>query len=210
MARLTDARVEVRPAGELLRHGILAGAIAAVVLAVEEIIANLLLGGTPSDPFRLIASTVFGPSALSPSFPLAVAVSVGAAIHLALSLVFGIVFVLIVALFYQLSARAPLLLLYGVLYGLALWELNVLTVLLLLFPGLAPRFGLANQLWNGVVAYAVFYGLVLGAYLARARPGVVGDWTRKGQERPRVTRWIWAFPGGCGSPTSSISCSSRC
>jgi hypothetical protein len=178
MATLKVTRVEVRRPGELLGHGMLAGAVAAVVLASQEVVVTVLLGGRPSDPFRLIASAVFGPPAFSPSFPLGAAVSVGAAIHLGLSLLFGVVFVLIVALFYQLSARAPLLLLYGVLYGLALWELNVLTVLTLILPGLAPRFGLVNHLWNGVVAYAVFYGLVLGAYLARARPGVVGHWTR--------------------------------
>ncbi|HZU07955.1 MAG TPA: hypothetical protein VFB73_18490 [Chloroflexota bacterium] len=178
MATLKIARVEVRCPGELVRHGVLAGVVAAIVLAAEEIVATVLLGGTPGAPFRLIASTVFGPLALSPSYPLAVTVLVGAAIHLTLSVLFGVIFVFIVALFYQLSARAPLLLLYGVLYGLALWELNVLTVLSLLFPGAVPRFSLANQIWNGVIAYAVFYGLVLGAYVVHARPGVVGDWTR--------------------------------
>jgi hypothetical protein len=54
--------------------------------------------------------------------------------------------------------------------------MNVLTVLHLLFPQVAPLFGLANQIWNGIVAYAIFYGLVLGAYLAFVRPGVVADW----------------------------------
>ena len=96
-----------------------------------------------------------------------------------LSVLFGLVFVLLVAGTYQLSARVPLLLIYGVLYGLALWELNVLTVLHLLFPQVAPLFGLANQMWNGIVGYAVFYGLVLGAYVAFARPGVVGEWKRQ-------------------------------
>jgi hypothetical protein len=101
---------------------------------------------------------------------------VGAAAHLVLSVLFGLVFVFLVAGAYQLSARVSLLLTYGVLYGLALWEMNVLTVLHLLFPQVAPLFGLANQIWNGIVAYAIFYGLVLGAYLAFVRPGVVADW----------------------------------
>jgi hypothetical protein len=168
--------VEVHRPSELLRHGLLAGLIAAITLALEEIVATVLLGGTMTDPFRLIASALFGPETFSQGFPLSVAVPVGAAIHLGLSLLFGVIFVFVVAFFYQLSARAPLLPLYGVLYGLALWELNILTVLHLVFPGIAQQFGLANQIWNGIVAYAIFYGLVLGAYLAVARPGVVDDW----------------------------------
>jgi hypothetical protein len=112
----------------------------------------------------------------SPDFAVWIPLLVGAAAHLVLSVLFGLVFVFLVAGAYQLAARVPLLLIYGVLYGLGLWELNVLTVLHLLFPQLAPLFGLANQIWNGIVAYAIFYGLVLGAYVAVARPGVVASW----------------------------------
>ena len=74
------------------------------------------------------------------------------------------------------------------LYGLALWELNVLTVLHLLFPQVAPLFGLANQIWNGIVGYAIFYGLVLGVYIALVRPGVVADWKRKTHARTEVVQ----------------------
>ncbi len=171
--------VEVRRPAELLRQGTIGGVVAGITLVLEEIAATLLLGGSASDPFRLVASTFFGRQALSPDFALWIALLVGAAAHLVLSVLFGLVFVLLVAGAYQLSARLPLLLIYGLLYGLALWELNVLTVLHLLFPQVAPLFGLANQIWNGVVAYAIFYGLVLGAYVAFARPGVVADWKRQ-------------------------------
>ena len=171
--------VEVRRPAELVRHGIIAGVVAGITLVAEEMLATVLLGGSASDPFRLVASVVFGPQALAPDFGLWIAVLVGAAAHLVLSVLFGLLFVLLVAGAYQLSARIPLLLIYGVLYGLALWELNVLTVLHLLFPQVAPLFGLANQIWNGIVGYALFYGLVLGAYVAVARPGVVADWKRQ-------------------------------
>lgn len=170
--------VEVLRPAELLRHGIIAGLVAGVTLLLEEMVATVLLGGNASNPFRLVASVVFGQQALSPDFALWMPLLVGAAAHVLLSVLFGLVFILLVARAYQLSARAPLLLIYGMLYGLALWELNVLTVLHLLFPQVAPLFGLANQIWNGIVAYAIFYGLVLGAYLAFARPGVVADWKR--------------------------------
>ena len=168
--------VEIRQSAHVVRHGLAAGLIAAATLAAEEIVATVLLGGRPSDPFRLIASAIFGQQTFSAQFPLVPAVAVGGLIHILLSLLFGVIFVWIVAFFYQLSARWPLLPLYGVLYGLALWELNILTVLHLVFPGIADQFGLANQIWNGLVSYAVFYGLVLGLYLVRVRPGVVGDW----------------------------------
>jgi hypothetical protein len=168
--------VEVRRPAELLRHGLIAGVIAGITLVAEEMVATVLLGGSASDPFRLVASVVFGRQALSSDFAVWISLLVGAAAHLVLSALFGLVFVFLVAGTYQLAARLPLRLIYGVLYGLGLWELNVLTVLHLLFPQVAPLFGLANQIWNGIVAYAIFYGLVLGAYLAFVRPGVVADW----------------------------------
>ena len=170
--------VEVRRPGELLRHGLIAGVVAGITLVAEEMVATVLLGGSASDPFRLVASVVFGRQALSPDFAVWIPLLVGAAAHLVLSALFGLVFVFLVACTYQLAARVTLLLIYGFLYGLGLWELNVLTVVHLLFPQLAPLFGLANQIWNGIVAYAIFYGLVLGAYVAFARPGVVANWKR--------------------------------
>lgn len=170
--------VEIRRPAELLRHGLIAGAVAGITLVAEEIVATVLLGGSATDPFRLVASVVFGRQALSPDFAVWIPLLVGAAAHLVLSVLFGLVFVFLVAGAYQLAARAPLLLIYGVLYGLGLWELNVLTVVHLLFPQVAPLVGLANQIWNGIAAYAIFYGLVLGAYMAVARPGVVASWKR--------------------------------
>ncbi len=170
--------VEVHRPADLIRHGLIGGSVAATTLAAGEMAATVLLGGAASDPFRLVASVVFGPQTFWPEFSLWVAVAAGAAIHLGLSVLFAVVFVFLLAVAYQLSARAPLLLLYGVVYGLILWELNLVTVVQLFFPRVAAQFGLAAQIWNGVVAYTVFYGLTLGTYLALARPGVVADWKR--------------------------------
>jgi len=178
--------VEVRRPAELLRHGAIAGVVAAITLLAEEMVATTLLGGKASDPFRLVTSVVFRQPTLSPELSLWIVLLVGGAMHLVLSLLFGMFFVFLVSAMYQLSARVPLLLLYGFLYGLALWELNILTVLPLLFPRVAPLFGLANQIWNGIVAYGIFYGLVLGAYVALARPGVVADWKRSPRTRVEV------------------------
>jgi hypothetical protein len=117
--------VEVRRPAELLRHGLIAGVIAGITLVAEEMVATVLLGGSASDPFRLVASVVFGRQALSPDFAVWIPVLVGVAAHLVLSVLFGLVFVFLVAGAYQLAARVPLLLIYGVLYGLGLWEMNV-------------------------------------------------------------------------------------
>ena len=130
--------VEVRQPAELLRHGLIAGVIAGITLVAEEMVATVLLGGSASDPFRLVASVVLGRQALSLDFAVWISLLVGAAAHLVLSVLFGLVFVLLVAGACQLAARVPLLLIYGVLYRLGLWELNVLTVVHLLFPTVAP------------------------------------------------------------------------
>jgi hypothetical protein len=51
--------VEVRRTAELLRHGLTAGIVAGITLVAEEMVATGLLGGSASDPFRLVASVAF-------------------------------------------------------------------------------------------------------------------------------------------------------
>src|SRR5690349_21018146 len=89
--------IEVRRRAELVRHGIIAGVVAGITLVAEEMLATVLLGGSASDPFRLVASVVFGAQALTTDFALWIAVLTGAAAHLVLSVLFGLVFVLLVA-----------------------------------------------------------------------------------------------------------------
>jgi hypothetical protein len=77
---------------------------------------------------------------------------------------------------YQLSARAWLLIIYGALFGFGVWEIDFLAAVPALFPFLAGRLDLPTQVWNGIISYVLIYGPLLGLYVARVRPGVVGDW----------------------------------
>ncbi|HEX7049515.1 MAG TPA: hypothetical protein VF188_04830 [Longimicrobiales bacterium] len=168
--------VEERDRSELLRAGIGGGVIAGLVLAGSEIIAAVAMGASWRTPFRLVSALLFGVRAFSPAFPTALMVVVGVALHMLLSMLFGVVFLWILAWTFQLSARAPLLLAYGALFGFLLWEVNFLAILPAFFPHVAARFGPVNQFVNGILAYTFFYGVVLGAFQARARAGVRAQW----------------------------------
>lgn len=62
---------------------------------------------------------------------------------------------------------ATLLLLYGSLFGLALWIVNFLIIA----PIVCPQFTMVDQFWMGFVAHTFFFGTVLGGYIVAVRPG---------------------------------------
>jgi len=140
------------------------------------------LGGDLALPFDFAAGIVIGPGAFDAGFPLAASVALGTVMHVLLSVVFGVVFMAGLAVTYQLSARPTLLLLYGVLFGVTVWEVNFLAVLPVIAPWLVGRLDLATQLWNGIVSYALVYGPVLAAYVIWVRPGVLDRWWQGGLE----------------------------
>lgn len=157
-------------------HGARAGLLAGLALGLVEIVASSLLRDDPLLPFDFAAGLLVGPEALTPAFPAAASVALGTVIHLLLSIVIGVVFIALLALTFQLSARPALVLLYGVLFGVTVWEVNFLALLPLITPELAGRLDLATQLWNGIVSYCLVYGPVLAAYVVRVRPGVLDRW----------------------------------
>jgi hypothetical protein len=172
--------VEKRDIDTVIVHGSLAGLLAGLILGVTTVIASLVLSGSASWPFRFAASFIAGPDALDPAFPLDAALLLGSALHFALAAVFGVVFVGLLALSYQLSARRWLLILYGSVFGFAIWEIDFLVAVPTFFPFLAGRIDFATQLWNGVLSYIFIYGPVLGAYVIVVRPGVIDDWRAVG------------------------------
>ena len=172
--------VEKHDIDSVVVHGSLAGLVAGLVLGLATVIGSVVLTGSASEPFRFAAAFVAGPEALGPGFSLAVALLLGGAIHFALAAVFGVVFVGLLAVTYQLSARSWLLLLYGSVFGFAIWEVNFLVAVPTFFPFLIDRIDFATQLWNGVLSYALIYGPALGAYVIAVRPGVIGDWRAVG------------------------------
>jgi len=159
-------------------HGARAGLLAGFALGLVEIVASILLRGDPWLPFDFAAAIVVGPDALTPAFPVAASIALGTVIHVLLSVVFGVMFLAGLTLTFQLSARPGLMLLYGVLFGAIVWEVDFLAVLPVIAPELRGRLDLATQLWNGIVSYCLVYGPALGAYVIWVRPGVLDRWWR--------------------------------
>ena len=161
---------------EIVRHGTFAGLSAGFALGLVEIVASTALRGDPWLPFDFAVAIVVGPEALAPAFPVAASVALGTVIHTLLSVVFGVVFLSALALTFQLSARSRLIVLYGVVFALTVWEVNFLAVLPLVAPTLRGRIDLLTQLWNGIVSYSLVYGPVLAAYVIWVRPGTLDRW----------------------------------
>jgi len=157
-------------------HGARAGLVAGLALGVVEITASTLLHGDPRLPFDFAAAIIVGPEALTPAFPLVASLTLGAVIHVLLSILFGTAFLAGLALTFQLSARPWLMLLYGMLFGVTVWEVDFLAVLPVIAPELTGRLDLATQLWNGIVSYCLVYGPVLAAYVIWVRPGMLDRW----------------------------------
>jgi hypothetical protein len=174
--------VERRDAWEVTMHGGRAGLLAGVALGLVEIGASTILSDDAWLPFDFAAAIIVGPEALAPAFPLAASLALGTILHVLLSIAFGVAFMGGLALTFQLSARPPLMVLYGMLFGVAVWEINFLAVLPVIAPELTGRLDLATQLWNGIVSYCVVYGPVLAAYVMWVRPGMLDQWWRTNGE----------------------------
>ena len=172
----TGVAVERRDPWELVSHGMAAGLLAGVGLGVVEVIASTVLRGDPWLPFDFAAAVVVGPEALVPTFPVAASLALGTVMHTLLSVFFGVTFLSALALTFQLSARPGLLLVYGVVFALAVWEVNFMAVLPVIAPGLRGRIDLATQLWNGLVSYSLVYGPLLAVYVIAVRPGTLDRW----------------------------------
>jgi hypothetical protein len=168
--------VERRDPWELTVHGARAGLLAGLALGATEILASTVLRGDPRLPFDFPVAILVGPQALRPSFPLAESLVLGTLLHVVLSVVLGVAFLTGLALTYQLSARPLLVLLYGVLFGFLVWEVDFLALLPLIAPNLTRILDVTTQLWNGIGSHCLIYGLLLAAYVVRVRPGVLDRW----------------------------------
>lgn len=159
-------------------HGVRAGLLAGLALGVVEIGASSVLRADPWLPFDFAAAIIVGPDALAPTFPLAASLTLGMVIHVLLSVVFGVAFVAALALTFQLSARPWLILVYGMLFGVTVWEVDFLAVLPVIAPELTGQLDLATQVWNGILSYCLVYGPTLATYVIRVRPGMLDRWWR--------------------------------
>ena len=161
--------IERRSNQQLLLHGVVGGVLAGVVFMLAEMLISAAMGGPVFGPLRMIGSIVLGAQALAATFPLATAALVGLIVHLVLSAIYGVIFVYLVAYTRQMDASTGMLLLYGALFGFALWVINFLIVAPIAFP----QFTMVDQFWMGFVPHTIFFGAVLGGYVAVVRPGRV-------------------------------------
>ncbi len=109
-----------------------------------EIAVSTMLSDSPRLPFDFAAALIVGPEALVPAFPLAASLALGTVLHVLLSITFGVAFLGGLALTFQLSARPSLIVLYGMLFGVTVWEINFLAVLPVVAPELTGRLDLAD------------------------------------------------------------------
>lgn len=151
---------------EIVLDGITAGIVAGGLMLAAEMIASAALGASALSPIRLFSSIVLGPAALSRTYPLITAVAVGVGIHAIFSGLYGVAAFEGVARVGRLDASVGRLLASGAAYGALLWAINFLFVGWLAFP----QFSVVSLLWNGAVPHVVFFGLVLGGYVALKRP----------------------------------------
>ncbi|MCI0485850.1 MAG: DUF1440 domain-containing protein [Blastocatellia bacterium] len=161
---ITENRPNAREA--ILMHGMLLGIIAGLIFAMAEMMINALLGKSFLDPLRLIGSMGLSTRALDPDYSFVAAGAVGLIIHLILSAIYGVIFVGMIGLTGQLNASSRAMLIYGWLFGLALWIVNFMIIA----PAAFRQFTEVDQLWNGLVAHTFFFGTVLGALTAVSRP----------------------------------------
>jgi len=163
---MNQKTVEQKPRINLFWHGVAGGVISGIIFAMAEMILNVLMGKPFFGPLRLIGSILLGQEALAPSYPLASASLVGLIVHMIMSMIFGLIFIYILGIVGQIQVSNGRLLIYGSLFGLALWVVNFL----ILAPVFFPQFTTVNQFWNGFFAHTFFFGTMIGGYVAIAIP----------------------------------------
>ena len=185
-------RADVR--GGLARwigHGAVGGILTGVLFIMFQLlIAAFQTGGDGFFlPVRAMSTLVLGPDAMQPDFPLVRATVTGMAASLALAAIGGMLLGLLVGLIPGLRNSEIGLIGAGALYGLAVWFGIGL--------GLAPigwaRYIQLSEPVIQLVAYTLFLGAALGAYLAYVLPrrSDAPDWmldARAYYARPRARR----------------------
>jgi uncharacterized membrane protein YagU involved in acid resistance len=163
---MNQGTIEQQPKVNLLWQGVAGGIVAGIIFAMAEMILNVLMGKPFFGPLRLIGSIVLGQQALAPTYPLVSAAIVGLIVHMIMSMMFGLIFIYALAALRQVQASSSRLLVYGSLFGLALWVVNFL----ILAPVLFPQFTMVNQFWNGFFAHTFFFGAMIGGYVSIVKP----------------------------------------
>ncbi len=150
----------------LALHGAVGGAVAGLAFALVEMVISAAIGGSLLGPLR-IPGAIVAPRVLEAGYPEPQAALLGAVVHLVFSTIYGVIFVYLLNWGALMGIETPLVVLMGLLYGMALWVANFLIIAPILLPQIA---GLGPILASFSFSHAV-YGLVLGLYVAATRPG---------------------------------------
>ena len=142
------------------KHGFIAGLWAGLLFLIAEMLAAVAMRAAPMTPFRMLASVIFGPDALT-SISLGTAIVVGALVHFGLSGLFGM-------LYGEVRARAGRDVAWGVdtvrgmTYGAVLWLLNFQVIARLWYPWF-----LETPQFLQFLLHALFFGIPLGLICRR-------------------------------------------
>lgn len=155
-----------QPLAHSLELGVASGVAAGLVYLIAACAITRLVGGHLASPLRLPGAVVFGPAALGGYFPAWRAIAVGIGTDLAISAVLGIAWVLVLGRLRQLHAGPLTLAPFGTAYGALIWLFGDVLLGALAFPQVA----VADLLWGGIVAHAVFFGGALAVAVLLLRP----------------------------------------
>ena len=122
----------------------------------------------------MISSIALGAQALDPGYSIITAGAVGLIIHVILSAVYGVIFVSLLGLIKRFNAPLNTRMIFGLLFGLALWIINFLIIAPLAFP----QFTEMNQFWNGFVAHTFVFGAALGIFATVSKEITAASITR--------------------------------
>jgi hypothetical protein len=151
------------PVPSRLGLGLRAGATAGWVLLLLECAIGTARGSSPLGPPRLAASAALGAGALSPLFPALGPLVLGSCLYLVVGSLLGGLFVVVLGSRRRSTAA---LLALGAAYGTALWLVVGVTV----GPLLLPQLAVPDLLWQGALAHAFGFGVVLAALVASEWP----------------------------------------
>lgn len=161
MAEIETVSSSKRLAPVKIEDGVIGGVVAGLVYSAYALTINVMQNGVETFffPLRQIGAVALGREALDPSYNLFAAVAAGLAVHVALSAVYGLVFAALARSRDIQSGSA--LVVWGALYGLAIYLLNLFVV----FPAAFPWF-LENDPLVQSFGHAVMFGAAIGVWLS--------------------------------------------
>ncbi len=150
--------------------GALAGLVGGVMMAIVGAILALTIGDDLWKAPKLIATFVVSPDTVATPGFLAGPVIIGSVIHLTLSVLFGVGFGILTTRLWKMPLAYGAPMVFGFVYGLAIWLIAYFIVLPLLNPLIldiyAPSFLIQN------LTYGVSVGLAYGFLHSSSRSAI--------------------------------------